>query len=103
RGTMRIPADRDPTLAGGRTPALAKLSLDQRQLAWQFGIAPIPNDQTRKLSGRDDETDEMLEAIGYVDPEKPAAENPAENPAPHEGAEAAPPAPMSPCEPPRKP
>ncbi|MEQ1569409.1 MAG: sulfatase, partial [Myxococcota bacterium] len=73
-GTSRIPADRDPTLAGGRSLPLAKLALDARQLAWGFGIAPIPAADTMPLEGRDAEADEMLAGLGYVDPEKPDGE-----------------------------
>jgi arylsulfatase A-like enzyme len=69
QGTMRIPPERDPTLAGPRTPALAKLALGGRQLMWQFGISPEHGGELRELSGRDDETNEMLEAMGYVDPD----------------------------------
>jgi hypothetical protein len=77
QGTMRIPAERDPTLAGPRTPALAKLPLGGRQLLWQFGIAPKHGGELRELSGRDDETNEMLEAMGYVDRDEPSEGGPA--------------------------
>jgi arylsulfatase A-like enzyme len=77
QGTMRIPPERDPTLAGPRTPALAKLSLGGRQLLWQFGISPEHGGELRELSGRDDETNEMLEAMGYVDRDKPSEGGPA--------------------------
>lgn len=99
-GTMQIAADRDPTFGAARTPPLGKLSLDQRQLAWQFGIAPVPNDLTQALSGRDDEANEMLEAIGYVDPEKPAPKG--DSPS-GRGGDDEPFRPMAPCEPPRRP
>ncbi|MEQ1500869.1 MAG: sulfatase [Myxococcota bacterium] len=100
QGTMRIPTDRDPTIAGPRTPALAKLSLDQRQLAWSFGIAPIPNERTLALSGREDETNEMLEAMGYVDPEKPEGK-PEGKPGDKDDKEPA--RPLVACEPPAAP
>lgn len=67
RGTMRIPQDRDPTLAGPRNPALAKLSLEKRQLLWQYGIAPVHSAALRELSGRDTESTEMLQFLGYIE------------------------------------
>jgi arylsulfatase A-like enzyme len=72
QGTMRIPAERDPTLAGPRAPALTQVALNGRTLSWRFGVGPIPNADTQPLQGQDDEMGEMLEALGYADRDAPA-------------------------------
>jgi arylsulfatase A-like enzyme len=69
RATIRIAEDRSPTLGRMRTP-LNKLLWkdDERQLLWQYGVAPAPID-AEALVARDGETDSMLQALGYQMPE----------------------------------
>jgi hypothetical protein len=43
----------------------------------QLGIAPGPARGGKALAGRDSETDEMLEAMGYVDEDKAPEDAPA--------------------------
>ncbi len=70
---LRPDADRETGLSGNRLP-LGKVTWAQRALALNYGIAPVPTAETQSLRGRDGETNEMLEAMGYVDPEKPDEE-----------------------------
>jgi hypothetical protein len=65
RATIRIASDRSPTLGRMRTP-LNKILWkdDDRQLLWQFGIAPAPVDVTA-LVATNGEVDSMLQALGY--------------------------------------
>jgi arylsulfatase A-like enzyme len=87
---LRPDPDRPAGLAQNRLP-LDKKTWPQRSLAINYGIAPAPTDQTQSLHGRDGETNEMLEAMGYADPEQP------------EGGHDVEPAQIGGCEPPRPP
>jgi hypothetical protein len=80
-------------LSGNRLP-LGKVTWAQRALALNYGIAPIHTGDVQSLRGRDGETNEMLEAMGYVDPDSPEDDNGADH--------AAAPAVTGGCEPPRK-
>jgi hypothetical protein len=50
--------------------ALARANFPHRSLTLTFGIAPIPDDQTQELKGVDDELQDALEAMGYVEAEE---------------------------------
>jgi arylsulfatase A-like enzyme len=67
RGTMQISKRRYPALGANRVP-FNRLMWDQRQVLWQFGISPVP--VGGGVVGRDSETEGMLAALGYVDPER---------------------------------
>ncbi len=65
RATMTVPESREATLGAIRLP-INRILWDQRNLVWQFGISPAPNEQTRLIDGADPEMASMLEALGYV-------------------------------------
>jgi hypothetical protein len=90
--TLRPDPERDAALSGNRLP-LGKVTWAQRALALNYGIAPVPTDQTQSLRGRDGEINEMLEAMGYVEKETEQEE---EEGGEHAGAV------TGGCEPPRK-
>jgi arylsulfatase A-like enzyme len=67
---LRPDPSRPAALDKNRLP-LDKKTWPQRSLSLNYGIAPVPSDQTQSLRGRDGEINEMLERMGYVDPEQP--------------------------------
>jgi len=72
RGTMQIAEARTPAPGAVRTP-LNRIRWTGRQLLLQYGFGPQPNADTQPLEGHDDESTEMLEALGYVGDNAPGS------------------------------
>jgi hypothetical protein len=64
--TMFVPKSLPAQPGKVRTPFI-RATLPQRVVALTWGLAPAPNADTQALEGRDDEMNELLEAMGYVD------------------------------------
>lgn len=70
RKTMFVPKALPAEPGKIRTPFI-RATLPERVVALTWGLAPAPNDETQALQGRDDEMNELLEAMGYVDRDEP--------------------------------
>jgi hypothetical protein len=58
---------------------LFKVGMPHRMIKFTWGFAPVPNESTQALQGRDSETNAMLEAMGYVADDDDEAEAPTED------------------------
>ncbi len=67
-----VPESVSPVPGKYRVP-LFKVGLPHRMVKFTWGLAPQRTADTQELSGRDSETNAMLEAMGYVDPTAPPA------------------------------
>ena len=70
RKTMFVPKALAAEPGKIRTPFI-RAAMPERVVALTWGLAPAPNSETQALEGRDDEMNELLEAMGYVDRDDP--------------------------------
>jgi hypothetical protein len=78
RKEIAVPKSVSPEPSKYRLP-LFKVGMPHRMIKFTWGFAPVPNESTQALQGRDSETNAMLEAMGYVADDDDEAEAPTED------------------------